>query len=81
MSLELVEDALDLPALAVQRSQLQRGGRVGIEDVGDEPAAVLRRRGRILQRVVDHAHGLSGCPGAVGAVEEGAEVRAVAVRD
>ena len=54
------------------------GASLGVEDVGDQPVAVLHRRGRVVQRVVDDAHDLARAALAVLAVEDGAEVRAVA---
>ena len=58
----------------------RRGRRclLGAEQVRDQPLAVLHRGGRVVQRVVDDPHDPACTALAVGAVEEGAEVGAVA---
>ena len=56
MDLQLVEGALELPALRVERRELLRGGAVGIEDRGQEPVAGLARgTAGILDLVLDDA--------------------------
>ena len=76
-TLELVKDTFYLPALVVQRRQLQRRCHFGLHDVGDQSVAILHGRGRALQRVVDHAHLLAMTPGTILAVVGGAQVRTV----
>ena len=55
MSLEFVEDSFDLPALVIQRRQLQRRGRFGVEDVRHQPIATAEEFAGAVYRETRHA--------------------------
>jgi hypothetical protein len=57
VAFELVEGALDLPALAVERGELGCGRLLGVEDCGQEPVSLLGRWERwVVDPVLDDAY-------------------------
>jgi len=56
--LQLVQSALELPALGVQRRQLAGGGAVWVQDRGQQPVArVAGGPAGVVDLVLDDAHG------------------------